>query len=149
MNLILDTNILVHAIRETPLFNNISQKYLFDDSSINLIISVVSLGELYSIAIRNEWGVKKLNKIESLVKNIKVVQILENNELLYTYAQIDAFSQGKMQSLPLGRSAINMGKNDLWIATTATIFQGTLITTDKDFNHLDNVFLKVEYQDPA
>jgi predicted nucleic acid-binding protein len=41
-----------------------------------------------------------------------------------------------------------MGKNDLWIAATATVFQATLLTTDKDFNHLHNVFFKVEYIHP-
>lgn len=36
-----------------------------------------------------------------------------------------------------------MGKNDLWIAATASVTNTTLITTDKDFVHLDNVYLKL------
>lgn len=36
-----------------------------------------------------------------------------------------------------------MGKNDLWIAATAFLLEGTLLTTDSDFNHLNNEFLKV------
>jgi len=34
-----------------------------------------------------------------------------------------------------------MGKNDIWIATIASVSDAKLITMDKDFNHLDDVFL--------
>jgi len=36
-----------------------------------------------------------------------------------------------------------MGKNDLWIAATASVLNASLITTDKDFVHLDKEFLKL------
>lgn len=42
-------------------------------------------------------------------------------------------------------SSRNMGKNDLWIAAIASVFDMTLLTTDADFNHLNNHFLKVEF----
>ena len=45
-------------------------------------------------------------------------------------------------------SARKMGKNDLWIASTAAFFNGTILTTDGDFSHLHNIFLKVVYIDP-
>jgi predicted nucleic acid-binding protein len=45
-------------------------------------------------------------------------------------------------------TARNMGKNDLWIAATASVQSATLITTDKDFDHLNGVFLPVIYVDP-
>jgi len=44
-------------------------------------------------------------------------------------------------------SSRNMGKNDLWIAATASAFDMVLITTDRDFEHLDNTFLKLKYID--
>ncbi len=40
-------------------------------------------------------------------------------------------------------SARNMGKNDIWIAATASVLDATLLTTDKDFNHLDGEFFQV------
>jgi tRNA(fMet)-specific endonuclease VapC len=40
-------------------------------------------------------------------------------------------------------SARNMGKNDLWIAATASVLDIPLMTTDNDFAHLDPVFLKL------
>ena len=40
-----------------------------------------------------------------------------------------------------------MGKNDLWIAATSSVYDLILLTTDKDFNHLDGEFLDLEYID--
>jgi tRNA(fMet)-specific endonuclease VapC len=37
-----------------------------------------------------------------------------------------------------------MGKNDLWIAATAKVLGGVLLTTDGDFDHLNPSALRVE-----
>jgi len=37
-----------------------------------------------------------------------------------------------------------MGKNDLWIAASASFLKAELITTDKDFNHLDGNYIKLK-----
>jgi tRNA(fMet)-specific endonuclease VapC len=42
-----------------------------------------------------------------------------------------------------------MGKNDLWIAASAHVLQATLMTTDKDFTHLDPQFLQINFISPA
>ena len=65
------------------------------------------------------------------------------NNIIKRYAEIDAFSQDKLKNRPLNYSARNMGKNDLWIAATASVLNIPLMTTDNDFNHLDKVFLKL------
>lgn len=41
-----------------------------------------------------------------------------------------------------------MGKNDIWIASTASILDFSLITTDGDFDHLNKVFLTVQKYTP-
>jgi predicted nucleic acid-binding protein len=41
-----------------------------------------------------------------------------------------------------------MGKNDIWIAATASVVNAILMTTDTDFDHLNGVFLSVVYIDP-
>ncbi|MBU6120983.1 PIN domain-containing protein [Hymenobacter siberiensis] len=72
--------------------------------------------------------------------------LLEISRIFTTaYARIDAYSQGKLElePLPAGISARNMGKNDLWIAATALYFGVELHTTDKDFDHLGPLGLKV------
>lgn len=48
-------------------------------------------------------------------------------------------------SLPTSFQAQKMGKNDIWIAATASVSGGVLITMDKDFAHLNDVFFKVKY----
>jgi tRNA(fMet)-specific endonuclease VapC len=70
-------------------------------------------------------------------------------DILNLYGEIDAFSQGKLQRpLPNGVSARNMGKNDLWIAAAASATQSILLSTDRDFAHLEGAFIKFEYYDP-
>ncbi|MEL7118171.1 MAG: hypothetical protein AAFO07_01980 [Bacteroidota bacterium] len=66
-------------------------------------------------------------------------------EVIYRYAEIDAFSQGKIDQSNSKFSSRNMGKNDIWIAATASVFDLKLVTTDKDFNHLDGKYLELLY----
>ena len=76
-----------------------------------------------------------------------VVVEVRYEALVDLYAQIDAYSQGKISSengRQLGTSARNMGKNDLWIAATAALTDAVLLTSDQDFAHLDGVFITVE-----
>jgi predicted nucleic acid-binding protein len=144
---VLDTNVLVHTLRNSTTFQVIEQNY--DPYSVHnaALISTVSIGELYSLAKRNRWGINLLQKLQHLLTHVQPIAV-EGIDLMDAYSDIDAFSQGKHPSLRLGRSALNMGKNDLWIAATATVFQATLLTTDQDFNHLNDQFFKIEYISP-
>jgi len=60
--------------------------------------------------------------------------------IIDAYVEIDTFSQGKHETKQLKLSARNMGKNDLWIAATALATSSKLMTTDKDFLHLDKAY---------
>jgi tRNA(fMet)-specific endonuclease VapC len=142
MNFVLDTNILIHAIKESSVFTALESEYSFFESTNSAFISSVTIGELYSFALQNKWGVKRWSKINLLLKKMKPIPV-ESENLIMSYAQIDAFSNGNHPVFTLGMSARNMGKNDLWIAATTLFTKSTLITTDKDFNHLHNVFFKV------
>lgn len=141
----LDTNILIHAIRETPLFNNINKKYEFFKAGNQTIISAVSVGELRSFALQNDWGTRRIKAVHTLLSALHTVPVTTNPIFIEAYAEIDSFSQGKHPSLKLNDSARNMGKNDLWIAATATVMKSSLISTDADFNHLNRVFFYLEH----
>ncbi len=67
-------------------------------------------------------------------------------EIMEVYAIIDAYSKNRHPEIPLppGTTARKMGKNDLWIAATATVLDATLLTTDNDFGHLSPRFFQVE-----
>ena len=77
-------------------------------------------GELKSIAIRNQYGEKRLAALERLIGRFLVADI-NSDPILDRYAEIEAFSQGKLPGRPLSQTARNMGKNDLWIAATASV----------------------------
>jgi tRNA(fMet)-specific endonuclease VapC len=144
----LDTNILIHAIRETPLFNNINKKYGLFKAGNQTIISAVSVGELRSFALQNEWGSRRIKAVNTLLSILQTVPVTTNPIFIEAYAEIDAFSQNKQPSLKLNNTPRNMGKNDLWIAATATITKSTLISTDTDFSHLNDVFFYWEHITP-
>ena len=42
-----------------------------------------------------------------------------------------------------------MGKNDLWIASTAALLGLTLVSTDADFDHLNGVFFDIRKINPV
>lgn len=146
MNYFLDTNILVLYLREHPLVKNLREIFHLEINPNELFTSAICIGELKSLAIQNKWGLKRLIAIDGLRSFMIVVDELEES-VLERYAEIDAFSQGRLEEKPLTGSSRNMGKNDLWIAATASVLNATLITTDKDFQHLHTHFLEVAYFD--
>jgi len=144
MSFTLDTNILIHLLRESPLSEKLSQTY-FNEERPTLMISIVSQAEIESVAIQHGYGLKKIQKLRKLLSEFLIIPI-SDRQLIDRYVEIDAYSQGRLANQPLteGMSARNMGKNDLWIAATASVTRTPLITTDKDFDHLiDSGFLKV------
>lgn len=144
MNYFLDTNILVLYLREHPLVKNLQEIFHLEINPNELFTSAICIGELKSLAIQNKWGLKRTLAIDGLWNFMIVVDELEAM-VLERYAEIDAFSQGRLKEKPFTGSSRNMGKNDLWIAATASVLNATLITTDKDFQHLHTHFLEVAY----
>lgn len=145
MRYVLDTNIVLHYLRGTDLCSWIDEKYSPLDSTINeAIISVVNVGEIRAIAKINHWGQRRMDKIDLLFEELLITDI-NTEDLIERYAEIDAFSHNKIAERPLGMTSRNMGKNDLWIAATASVLNATLLTTDQDFNHLHNEFLNLEF----
>jgi tRNA(fMet)-specific endonuclease VapC len=71
---------------------------------------------------------------------------IDSVDITSTYADIDAFSKGQHQKMPLPSdvNARKMGKNDLWIAATSVVLNATLLTSDNDFLHLSPHFIKLE-----
>ena len=150
MNYLLDTNILIHYLRQSSLADYIERTYqpLVPSPTMKPLISAVIQGELKSISLQNNWGEPRKHQLQLLMDKFLVVDI-RIEAIINRYAEIDAYSQGKLKGRLLTGSARNMGKNDLWIAATASVLDATLLTTDKDFDHLNNVFLNVIWLDPS
>lgn len=143
MNYIFDTNILVKYLREDNFKQYLEEVYELSNESNRIILSIVSVGEIKSLSLKNKWGERKIKLLEAFIKKFIIIDI-RYMDLVERYAEIDVFSQGKLSYNKLGLSSRNMGKNDLWIAATASITASTLITNDKDFTHLDKVYLKLD-----
>jgi len=133
-----ETNILIHYIRQTAIMEQTEQT--FDPFAVGQqpILCVVAVGEIRSIALQAKWGSRTLSELENLISKFLIADIRAKT-VLAKYAEIDAYSQANHPTLSSPFSPRNMGKNDLWIA--AAVLGATLLTTDKDFDHLDKTFL--------
>ena len=136
MNYLLDTNIIVAYVRDTEVTRKLETSLNLLNGTHNLVVSVVSLGEIRAIAKRNKWGEKKIKAVENLIDSFLIADInLEN--IIERYAEIDVYSQGKSEGRPVAFSALTMGKDELWTAATASVYDLELLTMDKDFIHLE------------
>ena len=146
MEYLLDTNIVLTYARNTEVTKKLEAKLKLLSGDHRLIISIVSVGELKAFMKKNKWGNKKISQLERLVDKFMVADI-NVEEIIERYAEIDAFSQGKLENRKSKFTARNMGKNDLWIAATASYLDVEFITTDKDFEHLNGEYLIVNQID--
>ncbi|MCB0595063.1 MAG: PIN domain-containing protein [Lewinellaceae bacterium] len=140
MDYLLDTNIVLIYLRQSGLKEELDRRLSLFSPENTLLISVVSIGEAKSIAIQRKWGEKKIVQLEGLLKKLLIADI-NAKRIIERYAEIDAYSQGKLENKRASFTSRNMGKNDLWIASTASILNAKLITTDKDFRHLDQEYI--------
>ena len=136
---ILDSNILLHYVRQSPLAEKIEARYNLLTAKDVPLISIVTEGELKALALQLAWGEQRRRQSEALLSYFVVIP-LPFAGIVDAYAEIDNYSK---------RSGVPMGKNDLWIAATAAVTGARLLTTDKDFDHLDGVFLDRDWLDPA
>ena len=107
-------------------------------SEVKPIVSYVSVAEIRVLAEFNRWGNAKRDQLNFVLSQFRVVYIDEPG-ILEAYVEIEVFSR---------KRGIEMGKNDLWIAATASVAGATLLTTDKDFDHLNPDFLTRIWIDP-
>ena len=134
-----DTNIIVHYIRDDAVKHFVEKGYkLLLTDKVPLTNWVIE-AETRSIASGNSWGVRKNDQLRFLFSTFRRISI-ENSDTLDAYVAIDPFSRA---------NGITMGKNDLWIAATASITGAVLLTMDRDFDHLDPAFLTRIWIDPT
>jgi len=147
---ILDTGILLGYLRGARYAAYVESVYSPFKPPNTSAISIVSKAELYSLAIQFGWGQNKQNALADLLREVPQIDI-NKEELFRMYAEIDSYSLGKNKSRPLphGMVTMKMGKNDVWIAATASVLHATLLTIDHHFDRLDGVFMTVKYIDQS
>ena len=145
-NYVLDTGVLLGYVRGAAYAGYVDNKYAPAQAPNLATISVVSTGELYSFALRRNWGTTKQNALATLLRSIPAVPIRQES-IVRKFAEIHAYNHRQHPSLPPPNSGHSMGDNDIWIAATASVLNASLLTTDHDFEHLDGVFLQVIFID--
>jgi tRNA(fMet)-specific endonuclease VapC len=134
---LLDTNILVHLVRGDAVGQHIQKRYTPALIDPRPIISIVTEGELRSLTLQFRWGKSKVEQSLFYLSYFPRIPI-DQQEMVEAHAALDAYS------VSLGRA---IGKNDLWIAATAHLMGATILTTDRDFEHLTPQFLNCEWID--
>jgi tRNA(fMet)-specific endonuclease VapC len=135
---LLDTGVAVELLRAKRLGKYIEARFHLLGSLNRCLISVVTVGELFSAARQFGWGAQKLQQLEELLDEIVWVDI-NHPDILNAYAEVDHYSR---------TLSIKMGKNDVWIAATAKVSGLVLLTTDTDFDHLHTIPLQRVWIDP-
>lgn len=143
MNYLIDTNILVIYVRDTDLTRRLEENLRLLTGRNNLVISVVSIGEIKSIAKQNKWGEKRVRRLIEILNQFLIADI-NVEDIIESYSEIDTYSQGKLEGKAASFTSRNMGKNDLLIAATASTLNLELLTTDKDFDHLNEEYLQLK-----
>jgi tRNA(fMet)-specific endonuclease VapC len=141
MNLLFDTNIIL-AIARTKNPSKLIKFLNPEDKQIYIL--VVNVAEAQCIAFQNNWGKSKIVAMDYFFNQVRVIEITDM--LVPTYINIDSFSQCRNPNFSIfeHETPRNMGKNDLWIASTASLLNLKLITTDSDFDHLSNIFINLQ-----
>jgi tRNA(fMet)-specific endonuclease VapC len=147
MGLLYDTNILIHIVRDIS--NTEYVRNFVNPENEAEFISLVTVAEILSISYRKNWSLQKRSNLTRIFSELEIIDIADET-LINKYVEIDAFNQGEhpVRKPETKFSAQNMGKNDLWIAATASALELTLITTDNDYNHLHNEFCQIKRYSP-
>jgi predicted nucleic acid-binding protein len=139
---LLDTNVLLALVRGGALGAALDERFGLRAAPQRPLICVVTHGEIKVLAQRNGWGAKKLAALDEALAAFVTVDI-NHPRVIDAYVELDLASQSHSDG------ARNMGKNDLWIAATAKAAGASLLTTDKDFEHLLGAQLDGFYIDPS
>ncbi len=139
---VLDISVLLNLIRGQELGKSIDRAFGLRTALSRHTVSIVSHGELRVLAQRNQWGDQKRDALTLALDGFITVN-------LDSGAMVDAYVRVEESCRNAAGGEKKMRQNDMWIAATALHTGLTLITTDKDFNHIDSRLIQVHWVDPS
>ncbi len=93
------------------------------------------------LASRRQWADQKLGALTLALQELVTINV-DSSAMIDAYVRVEE----SCRSAPGGER--KMGQNDMWIAATALHVDIPLITTDKDFDHLNGRLIEVYWVDP-
>ena len=148
MQIMYDTNILLQILRDEQSITKLENFVDLSEVEDSVSISLVTLAEIRSLSIQFRWGAIRRAKMNEAIRRLTTLDI-NVPEIIDKYVKIDCYSKGKHLTRASNFSSIKMGKNDLWIAATASVYECKLLTMDLDFGHLRDEFVDVVYITPS
>ncbi|MCX7014442.1 MAG: PIN domain-containing protein [Candidatus Sumerlaeota bacterium] len=139
---VLDTNIVLLLARGGPAGSRIDEKFGLSQQTFKPFISVVTIGEMLKLTRDFGWGKEKIDALWERLHDMVWVG-LEQPGILEVYAEIAHYCE---QTL---KPACTKPQNDYWIAATARGTGATLLTTDKHFDDLQDLFIQRIWIDKA
>lgn len=128
---VLDTSVVLVLVRQGELGRRIERRFALTALSTRLIVSIVTRAEIEVIADRNQWGSSRRRVLAAFLDACTTVPIA-HQDLVEGYVEAEAICR----AAPGG--AVQMGKNDLWIAATSHHVSCPLLTLDHDFAALSD-----------
>ena len=109
---LLDTNVVLHATREiSPVSNAIDAQFHLSSSRFRPAICEVSIGELLAFVRSTKWGDKRKARLDKQIERSLVIPI----------SHPGVHERWAEMSSALQATGITIGKNDIWIAATASV----------------------------
>lgn len=124
MDLVVDTNVIVHYARQSAVARQIEADHRLLESAFRPLLSAVTLGE--AAAFAKAWGEERQAKMAKALEECVIVEV-GRPEVVAAYAVLHTLNRDH---------GCNLGQNDLWIAATAHALRVPLITADRDFDRL-------------
>jgi len=132
----IDTNALVHWVRQDVTGQYLLQTYALEQRVERPLMSTVVEGEIRGLARCWNWGQKKLRMLDLILAELVRIES-SHPDIVQVYADLYYEDQ---------RGGHNTGENDLWIAATAKASGAKLLTCDGDFDWMKkNKLLDVEH----
>jgi predicted nucleic acid-binding protein len=132
--LLLDTSVFVHLARNDDTGQRLLSNYDLEHRIERPLFSTVSEGEVLALSRRWGWGENKQTRLRELFAELVRIDA-GLPEVVEAYAELHAISLA---------DGLNLGENDIWIASCAKAASAVVLTCDTDFKRVPESFVKVE-----
>jgi tRNA(fMet)-specific endonuclease VapC len=137
---LLDTNHCSHFINEHP---NVIDAFQ-SRADIVIAVSVITYGELFFMTEKSERRAENLKIVHEFLASVDLYLIDEETALIYSQLKIVIVNQfgpkDKAKRRHTRIQELGFDDNDLWIAATALQHNLTLVSSDSDFNRMQQIY---------